>query len=94
MPNVSHEVRLVGGLGQRAKELWGDFLFGPSEGRPLGKPRASAQPVPLPRPPQVDLTRGLALFGPTESEARDLGSSVREAAARRHVMEQVLPDGP
>ena len=94
-PNVSHKVRIAGGLSCRAKEQWGGFLFSHAEGRPPGKPEVAARPPPLPRPPPVDFTRGMALFGLTPSEARDLGSSVREEASRRHVSEQeVLPDGP
>ena len=94
-PSVSHKVRIAGGLGLRAKELWGSFLFPPSEGRPPGKQKETSSPSPLPRPPPVDFTRGMALFGLTPSEARDLGSSVREEASRRRVSEQeVLPDGP
>ena len=95
LPSISHKVRMAGGLGLRAKELWGGFLFSLSEGRPPGKQKETAKPSPMPRPPPVDFTRGMALFGLTPSEARDLGSSVREAASRRHVSElEVLPDGP
>ena len=47
------------------------------------------------RLPGVDLARELALFGFSGTEARGLGRSVRDAAARRHVSDlEVLPDGP
>ena len=85
---------MAGGLGLRAKELWSDFLFS-LEGRPPGKQKVAAMPSPLPRPPPVDATRGLALFGLTHSEAQELGREVRDAASRRRISElEILPDGP
>ena len=86
---------MVGGLGVLAKEQWRGFLAADEDAPPV---EAQGKVVVTPereRPPGVDLARGFALLGFSGSEARGLGRSVRDAAARRHVSDlEVLPDGP